>query len=276
MKIALGQLSATEDKQRNLQALSELARDAAAAGADVVVFPEEAMYASSSLNGGLAVTSETLEGPFVTELTSLAAELDLTVIAGMHETAEGEAHRAYNTIVVVEPAGTVSSYRKLHLFDALGHRESDRFLQGEGSRLTLDIDGIRLGVLNCYDIRFPELARLLIDDGAEVLVVCASWVDGPLKEDHWETLLRARAIENTCWVAAADQAIDTTVGRSMLIDPMGVVRCSLGEERGMLLVGEVDPARTAAVREALPSIRNRRFVVIDAVAPLTAAEQAAT
>ncbi|MEA2245645.1 MAG: deaminated glutathione amidase [Solirubrobacteraceae bacterium] len=261
VRIALGQLKATDDKARNLRILTGLAETAAAGGADLVVFPEEAMYSVPSGTRSLAQTAEGLDGPFVSALQGLAAGLGVTLIAGMHEKADEETHRAYNTLVAVDADGGVDSYRKLHLFDALGNRESDQVLAGEGARLTIDRDGIRLGILNCYDIRFPELARLLVDDGAEVLIVCAAWVGGRLKEDHWEVLLRARAIENTCWVAAADQSTDVCLGRSMLIDPMGVVRCSLGEEEQGIVIGEVDRARTAAVREALPSIRNRRFMV---------------
>lgn len=265
VRIALGQLKATEDKARNLGTLTSLAEAAAARGADIVVFPEEAMYSVPSGTRALAETAEHLDGPFVHALRSLAARLGVTLVAGMHEKADEDAHRAYNTLAVVDTDGSVESYRKLHLFDALGNRESDQVLPGDGRRLTIDRAGMRIGILNCYDIRFPELARLFVDDGAELLIVCAAWVGGRLKESHWEVLLRARAIENTCWVAAADQSTDVCLGRSMLIDPMGVVRFSLGEEEQGIVVGEVDRARTAAVREALPSIRNRRFMVSDEV-----------
>jgi predicted amidohydrolase len=263
VRIALGQLASGHDKERNMRTVGELARQAVDAGAELVVFPEESMYARGVPGQPLAGVAESLDGPFATHLRALASELGVTLAAGIYEQAPDDSKRVYNTIVVAQASGELDSYRKLHLFDALGNRESEHVTQGDGAPLTFDSDGIRVGILNCYDIRFPELARLLIDDGAELLVVCASWADGRLKEDHWETLLRARAIENTCWVAAANQSSDSTVGRSMLIDPMGVVRFSLGEEREQLLIGEVDAARTAAVRALLPSINNRRFMVCE-------------
>jgi predicted amidohydrolase len=261
VKVALGQLASGGDKEHNLRAVGELTRRAAGAGAQLVVFPEEAMYATPTPDQPLAAAAETLDGPFTTKVRELASELSVTLAAGIYEQVPEDDERVYNTIVVAEPSGELSSYRKLHLFDAFGNRESDRIVQGDGGPFTFDVDGTRVGLLNCYDIRFPELARLLIDDGAELLVVCASWVDGRLKEDHWETLLRARAIENTCWVAAANQCTDITVGRSMLIDPMGVVCAALGEQREDLVSGEVDGARTSEVRRLLPSINNRRFMV---------------
>jgi predicted amidohydrolase len=258
--VALAQLASSQDKPRNLRVIDRLARQAAAKGAQLIVFPEESMYAGA-LGEPLAEAAETLEGPFATTVRELASELGVTLAAGLYEHAPDDPGRVHNTIAVAHASGELQTYRKLHLFDAFGNRESDRVVEGAGARLTLVVDGIRVGFLNCYDIRFPELARLLIDDGAELLVVCASWAGGNRKDDQWETLLRARAIENTCWVAAADQSLDSTVGRSMLVDPMGVVRASLGDERDALVVGEVDAARTAEVRALVPSIQNRRFRV---------------
>ena len=112
----------------------------------------------------------------------------------------------------------------------------------------------------CYDVRFPEVTRRIVDAGAEVLALPAEWVPGPLKEDHWRTLVRARAIENTIYVAAADQCAPTGAGNSMIVDPMGVVVASLGEGPG-IAAGEVAPDRVAAVREKNPALSLRRFTI---------------
>ncbi len=151
------------------------------------------------------------------------------------------------------------------MFDALGQRESDLVAPG-GPPVVAEFDGIRVGLMTCYDIRFPELARALIDRGAQLLVVPAAWGAGLFKEEHWVTLVRARAIENTVWVAAAGQVPDldaapvsapTGVGRSMLVDPMGTVRLDLGPRQGVA-VGDVDTGVTAQVRAVLPCLEHRR------------------
>src|SRR5216683_615409 len=168
----------------------------------------------------------------------------------------------------------VSAYRKIHLFDALGQRESDLVAPGAEPVVT-DLAGLRVGFLTCYDIRFPELARVLVDRGAELIVVPAAWGAGLFKEEHWVTLTRARAIENTVWVATADQVPDpaepstrapTGIGRSMLIDPMGTVRVDLGPYPGVA-VADVDTKLTAQVRTSLPCLEHRREDVFGPLPP---------
>ncbi len=171
----------------------------------------------------------------------------------------------------------VAVYRKIHLFDALGFRESDDVAPGD-ELVIASLAGLRVGFMTCYDIRFPELARALAAGGAELLVLPAAWAAGPFKEEHWVTLIRARAIENTIWVAAAGQVPDpaepptrapTGIGRSLLVDPMGVVRLDLGltAEVG---IGTVDTEQTASVRAALPSLAGRRTDILPGGAMVTA------
>jgi deaminated glutathione amidase len=261
MRVALAQLSSTTDKSLNRRQLADLTRQAAEQGGEVVVFPEETMYGPPD-DGPLDDAAEALDGPFVELAQSLARQHGIAILAGMHERTDDALRRPYNTIIVVDRRGSlIGAYRKLHVFDALGYKESTHVLPGDRLPTIVELGDLRIGILNCYDIRFPELARLLVDEGAEVLAVSAAWFGGSLKEDHWETLLRARAIENTCWVAASDQAGSAYVGRSMLIDPMGVVRCSLGEEPYGVVVGDLAPARTAHVRGILPVLENRRLAV---------------
>jgi predicted amidohydrolase len=172
----------------------------------------------------------------------------------------------YNTAVGYGPAGQrVAAYRKIHLFDSLGETESKVVAPGAEPVLA-ELAGLRVGLLTCYDIRFPELARNLVARGADLLVVPAAWAAGLFKEEHWVTLVRARAIENTVWVAAAGQVPDpdspptrapTGIGRSMLVDPMGTVRLDLGSFPGVGC-GDVDTTFTERVRDRLPCLEHRR------------------
>jgi predicted amidohydrolase len=172
----------------------------------------------------------------------------------------------YNTAVAYDATGEfVASYRKLHLFDAFGQRESENVAPGSAV-VTCELGGMTAGLEICYDVRFPELSRALTLAGATILLVPASWASGLFKEEHWVTLVRARAIENTVWVAAVGQVPDpeeTThrnlagSGRSMLVDPFGVVRADLGPSP-RVVVTEVDPALVDEVRLSVPALANRR------------------
>ena len=126
---------------------------------------------------------------------------------------------------------------------------------------TFEVDGLRFGMQTCYDLRFPEVTRRIVDAGAQVLLLPAEWVPGPLKEDHWTTLLRARAIENTIYVAAADQCAPTGAGNSMIVDPMGLVLTSLGEQTAVGMA-QLSEERLHAVRLKNPALKLRRFTVI--------------
>jgi predicted amidohydrolase len=261
MRVALGQLPVSSDPHVNLGRVAAAAADAAARGAQLAVFPEGTQ---ARFSVDLRAVAEPLDGPFCDGLAAAARSAGIAIVAGLFE--PGPDGRVFNTTVGVSPAGElVAVYRKLHLFDALGHRESDEVAPGD-DLVVADLGGLRVGFMTCYDVRFPELARALASRGAELLVLPAAWAAGPFKEEHWVTLVRARAIENTIWVAAAGQVPDpaerptrapTGIGRSMLVDPMGVVRIDLGPAAG-LGVGEVDTAVTASVRAALPCLVNRR------------------
>jgi predicted amidohydrolase len=256
--VALGQLAGSQDKAANIETVERLTRLAAAAGAALVVFPEATMFGFGAADEPLVEEAEPLDGPFVSALSRLAAELGLAVVAGMFEPA-GDPVRVWNTVVAVGPDGTLlGSYRKIHLYDAFGTSESLRFCAGPIEPLVFEVDGLRIGVLTCYDLRFPELARLLVADEAHLLVVPAAWAHGRFKEEHWSVLLRARAIENTVYVAASGQCGPGYTGRSMLVDPLGCVVAGLGEAEGTA-VGEVTLERIGSVREQLPALRHRRL-----------------
>ena len=172
--------------------------------------------------------------------------------------------RVHNTAVALDATGRlVAAYRKIHLFDSFGARESELVAPGDAP-VVVELAGLRIGLITCYDIRFPEMARELVDQGADAFAVIAAWGSGPMKEDHWVTLVRARAIENTTWTIAVGQAPNPSardafgVGRSMLIDPMGAVRHDLGPGPAVQ-VGEIDARLTESVRRTLPSLEHRRL-----------------
>jgi len=261
MRIALCQLPVSPDPSVNLSRVRAALLEAAADEAALAVFPEATMVRFGS---DLRAAAEPLDGPFCSGLAAACAETGVPLVAGVFEPAPGG--RVYNTAVAFSGSGSlVASYRKLHLFDALGQRESDLVAPGSAPVIA-ELAGVPVGLEICYDIRFPELSRALAVAGAPLLTVSAAWQAGLFKEEHWVTLLRARAIENTVWIAAAGQVPDpaspptrapTGVGRSMLIDPLGVVRADLGPAPGVL-VTVADIALADSVRSTLPSLANRR------------------
>lgn len=259
MHVAVHQFAVTEDKDANLEQIRKATHSAADAGARLVVLPEAAMVAFETERERILAAAEPLDGPFVTALRELSRDTGAACVVGVHEVAGGE--RVYNTNVVVDRGELVAAYRKLHLYDALGHRESERTRPGDDMPPVVDVDGLRVGVLTCYDLRFPEVFRVLVDAGAQLVTVSAAWVRGLYKEDHWATLLRARAIENTCWIAASGEVGARNCGRSQVIDPFGVVVAGVGEEPGTAYA-DVAPERVHTVREKLPSLEHRRFRVV--------------
>ena len=261
MRVALCQIPVSSTSSVNADRVRAALAQAAADGADLAVFPEATQVRFGS---DLRAAAEPLDGPFCSGLASAAKDTGVAVVAGVFEPAPDG--RVYNTAVAFDGRGElVASYRKLHLFDAFGHRESDQV--APGSALVLcDLAGVRTGLELCYDVRFGELSRALAVAGAQLLVLPAAWAAGLFKEEHWVTLVRARAIENTVWVAAVGQVPDpdepptraaTGIGRSMLVDPLGVVRADLGPAPGVV-VAEVDTGLIDTVRATVPSLANRR------------------
>ena len=261
MRVALGQLPVSPDPAVNLGRVAEALSDAARRGADLAVFPEATQ---ARFGSDLRSIAEPLNGTFGTGLAEAARSTGVALVAGVFEPAPDG--RVYNTAVAYDGAGTlVAAYRKIHLFDSLGERESAMVAPGSEPVVT-DLAGIRTGIMTCYDVRFPELARALVAGGAELIVIPAAWAAGLFKEEHWVTLVRARAIENTVWVAAACQVPDasapptrapTGIGRSLLVDPMGVVRTDLGPFAGVG-VADLDTTLIKQVRSMLPSLEHRR------------------
>jgi predicted amidohydrolase len=261
MRIALCQIPVSSDVSVNLSRMRAALTEAAAGNAELAVFPEATMVRFGS---DLRAAAEPLDGPFCTAVSEACATTEISAVLGVFEpSADG---RVYNTAVAYSAGGAlVASYRKLHLFDALGQRESDVVAPGSAPVIA-ELAGTPVGLQICYDIRFPELTRALAAGGAPLVTVSAAWQAGLFKEEHWVTLLRARAIENTVWIAAAGQVPDpgekptrapTGIGRSMLIDPLGVVRADLGPSASVF-VADADLTLVDSVRTTLPSLANRR------------------
>jgi len=262
VKVAVAQFASGPDATVNRERAVDFVTTAAEGGAEVVVLPEAAMYPLDRPAAELAQAAEGLDGPFVTSLTKASAVLGVRIIAGMFEKVPGE-KRVHNTVVAVGDEGLLGRYRKLHLYDALGRKESDSLLPGriDGEELlVLPLGELVIGVVTCYDLRFPEVFRALADRGVNVFAVPSAWVAGPLKEEHWTTMCRARAIENTSYLLAAGQPPPAYCGRSLVLDPMGVALAGLGEADGFA-IAEISEQRVRAVREALPVLTQRRYEV---------------
>jgi predicted amidohydrolase len=221
----------------------------------LVVLPEAFARDFGKPGSDVGAFAEPLDGEFATELSRVAAAHGRTVLAGMFE-AGPSPDRPFNTLVLRGAAE--ASYRKIHLYDSFGYRESDRLTGGSPDPVVAAVHGWRLGLMTCYDLRFPELARRLVDEGAEVLVVPAAWVAGERKVDHWRTLLRARAIENTTYVVAAAQPAPRYSGHSMVVDPLGDVLAEAGEEEATV-TATLRRDDLDAARRTNPSLANRRL-----------------
>lgn len=264
LTIAAAQFAPVDDTEANLATVTTAARDAAARGADLLVTPEYTSYFTADIDDDFLAAAQPLDGPFVSGLREVARETGIALVVGVAEVSD-RPDRFRNSLVAVDAAGELRCvYRKVHLYDAFGSRESDRIEPGESGQLPVfDLDGVRIGLETCYDLRFPEVTRRLAapeTGAADLVLVPAEWVRGPGKEHHWHTLLTARAIENTIWVLGVGQAPPVGIGGSVLLDPSGVATTALGAAPG-LLVGSVDTGVTDGVRRVNPSLSLRRYDV---------------
>jgi predicted amidohydrolase len=259
--VAVCQFAPGPSRAQNRERIAEQVADAVARGARLIVFPEYSSYFVNPMDETLAENAETLDGEFVEALTALAAEYAVVIVAGLVEKAT-DGRRVRNAVVAVRGDGLLSVYRKQHLYDAFGQTESDWVEPGPvGEASVFDLAGLRFGLMTCYDLRFPEVARTLVDADADALVVPAEWVRGPLKQHHWTTLLAARAIESTAYVVAADHPAPVGVGHSQIVDPQGVVLAGVGEVEGVA-VATLDRESIERVRASNPSLRMRRYAVV--------------
>jgi predicted amidohydrolase len=263
MRVALNQITSTADPAANLAMVREGVRRAAERGATVALFPEATM---ACFGVPLAPVAEPLDGPWASAVHDAADEHGVLVVAGMFTPAPDG--RVFNTLLVTG-LGHHLAYHKIHLCDAFGFTESATVAPGT-EPLTVTVDGTGLGFATCYDVRFPGLFTTLADRGAGTILLGASWGPGAGKREQWELLVRARALDATCWVLACGQAdptrsgltppptVPTGIGYSTVADPTGQVHAQLGTGPDVLVV-DVDPDLVATTRRRIPVLANRRL-----------------
>jgi predicted amidohydrolase len=273
--VAVVQLNASEDKQANLDRAEALVVAAAAAGAQVVALPEFFTYLGPDDRYG--DVAEPVPGPTTERCMRIAREQSIHLLAGSIPERDDDSGALFNTSVLIDINGRIAAkYRKIHLFDVVigdVSEQESRFLTPGDEVVTGEIDGHRVGLSVCYDLRFPELYRRLAVRGAELLFVPAAFTTFTGK-DHWEILVRARAIENQCFVVAADQtgphAGGSSFGRSMIVDPWGIP-LAIAPDGDAFALARLQFGQLREIRERLPALANRRLSVGEALAELAGA-----
>jgi predicted amidohydrolase len=264
-RVALVQMRSSGDKVKNLKLSVEYVKEASRKKACLICFPEfQMMFSpkSQSLKQLGRLAESVTEGNFISSLCKAAKRNKINIVATIYEKNDTSVYsHVYDTAIIINDRGFVSStYRKVHLYDALGFKESNKFAAGNTIEEPTKTPIGKVGLLICYDIRFPEMARILSVKGADILISPSAWVEGVMKEEHWETMLKARAIENGSYVIAPDQVGNMYSGRSMVVDPFGTVVLDMGNREGMEII-EIDRLRIKKVRESLPLLLNRRIDV---------------
>jgi deaminated glutathione amidase len=259
VRVGLCQVRAGEDVDANLAAVERVVRDVAARSVDLVALPEYAGYLGPQMASAVAPIGK---GALERLLAALAEELGVWIVGGT--VAERDADHVYDTAPLIDPGGeVVARYRKIHLFDVElpgqpPFRESATFRAGN-ELVTHEMPQARLGLAVCYDLRFPELFRALVERGAEMFLVTSAWPYP--RVEAWTVLNRARALENQAWLISANCADGDPVaccGRSMVVDPWGTAVAAAGDRAGVL-AAEIDPGAAKAARADFPALRDRVF-----------------
>ena len=258
-KVAVVQLKADVNKKKNLKRILNYINKAAKQGAKLCAFPEFMMcYTTSSQSPKeLASLAETINGEFVHSISKSARQNSIQVVGTFYEKSP-KIDRVYDTSFLIDKNGKVmSKYRKIHLYDALGFKESNKLYAGskivEPTKTAIG----KMGMMICYDLRFPEMSRTLASAGSEVLVAPSAWVKGEMKEEHWITINKTRAIENGCYLISPDQVGHTYCGRSIVVDPYGKILLDMKKKEGIGIV-DISLERVQQIRKNLPLLKNRR------------------
>ncbi len=263
LEVALVQLDAREDVAANIAAAVALAEEAAAGGARLVALPEYLQFRGP--DDGFRASARPIPGPHTEPFAEVARRHDAWILIGSTAETSADPDRPYNTSALIAPDGSLAAtYRKIHLFDVAvdqGPADTESARVTPGDRLVCaDVDGVRVGLSICYDLRFPELYRSLALAGASILTVPAAFTERTGR-DHWEVLLRARAIENAAYVLAPSQIGgppgQPAYGRTMVIDPWGTVVAQAPDVVGIVRA-DLDLDRVASIRRQIPVLANRR------------------
>ena len=258
-KIALVQFKASTEKKKNLPKILDYIKQASKNRADMCTFPEYMMFYTPSTQSAkqLAQQAETINGEFVSLIAKCAKENSISVLGTMYEKSRKK-DRVYDTSFIIDKNGKViGKYRKIHLYDALGFKESSKMSPGSLIPMPTKTSIGKLGMMICYDLRFPEMSRTLASAGTEILVAPSAWVNGPMKEEHWLTLNKSRAIENGCYVIAPDHLGHVYAGRSLAVDPYGRILLDMKKRQGIGYVN-ISLENVHDTRRKLPLLKNRR------------------
>ena len=255
-------MKSSVDKNKNLSYSLKLICRAAQKKAQLICFPEFQMAYSPGEQKPetLHEIAEKINGDFISALSNSAKKNKINVVATIYEiiNTNKQNQKVFDTAVIINELGKIQSvYRKIHLYDALGFKESKKLLAGNIIEKPTRTSVGNLGLQICYDMRFPEISRILTVNGANILVSPSAWVAGFMKQEHWEIMLKSRAIENGVYVIAPNQLGNIYCGHSMVIEPFGATLIDMGNREGMEIL-DIDNSRIDTVRRTLPLLRNRR------------------
>lgn len=259
MKAAVVQFKASTNKEDNLKKILSYISRAKSKNASLCAFPEFMMFYSNSSQTPkqLANLSETISGNFVSTVAKSAQQNHIQVVGSFYEKSKKK-NRVYDTSFVIDKNGKIiSTYRKIHLYDALGFRESNKLTPGSKITLPVKTSIGKIGMMICYDLRFPEMSRCLTLTGSQILIAPSAWVKGNMKEEHWIAINKTRAIENGCYVIAPDQVGNIYCGRSIVVDPFGKILLDMKKKQGFGIV-DIDLNKVTQTRKVLPLLKNRR------------------
>ena len=255
-------MKSSVDKELNLVHSLKLINEAAKKKARLICFPEFQMAYSppEQKSESLHKIAEKISGNFVSTLSNSAKQNRINIVATLFEiiNTNDKNHKVFDTGVIINELGKLQSiYRKVHLYDALGFKESKKLLAGSIIEKPSKTSVGKLGLLICYDMRFPEISRILTVNGADILVSPSAWVAGFMKREHWEIMVRARAIENGVYVLAPNQVGNIYCGHSMAIDPFGSTIVDMENREGIEFI-DIDSSKIDTTRRTLPLLMNRR------------------
>jgi deaminated glutathione amidase len=261
-RTALVQMKSSLNKEQNLAYSLELINEAAKNKARLICFPEFQMAYSppEQKPEALHKIAEKINGNFISTLSYSAKQNKINVIATIYEiiNTNKQNQKVFDTAIIINDLGKLQSvYRKVHLYDALGFKESKKLVAGSIIERPTRTSVGNLGLLICYDMRFPEISRILTVNGASILVSPSAWVAGFMKQEHWEIMVKARAIENGVYVIAPNQVCNIYCGHSMVIDPFGSTLVDMGNREGIEII-DIDSSRIDTIRRTLPLLMNRR------------------
>ena len=263
-RIAVVQMCASTEKDVNLRHILERIEEAAKGGAQICAFPEYMMFYTTSdqTPSDVQREAETVDGDFVSNIIRKAKETGIEVVGTIYE--NGPSGKAYDTAFLLDGSGVRLVYRKTHLYDALGFKESNKLEPGDALIEPVSSAAGKAGMMICYDLRFPEVARGLAEAEAEIIFAPSAWVKGEGKVEHWQVMNRARALENGCFVVSPAHTGNIYCGHSMVTDPTGKILLDMDTEPGMAYV-DIDIGDVSETRQALPLLKNRRLDIYPSI-----------